>query len=1492
MRRKMALCGETSAFPLWRMRLSFRTHLVVRVFLLSLLGMATCLAAENTVPVAKPLPVAPSLHLVGNPSVELDLAACFEVPGVGGEIAQFVTTSGTFNVELLPAAAPNHVENFRAYVAALAYDGTMFHRVAAFESGQGASILQGGGFSATIPVNPVAARPQIALEYALPNARGTLAAARTGDPHSATSQWYFNTRDNSTILGPENDGHGYTVFGRVLGTGMSVVDALAGHPIYNAGGTFASLPLRDIAPGQTQILPANFLTVQSVRMIPIYPASAVETGLLRFSVESATTSVATAEILAGRLLRITAHQPGVAEIVVAATDTNGNRATSTLSVTVGGQHQTVSFFGIYFTPRQWAPANNTVTLQAVSSAGLPVEFTVESGPATLTGNLLTYTGIGTVVIAARQPGDANTTPAPPAYLSLTMEKGHQSADFGDLPSQMPVNAPPFKALSTASSGLPVTLSVSGPATLSGDGQTITLTGEEGLVRILPAQAGNEFYHPLYSTGYEHLIAVSRLPQIVGFPALADRPIDPGLNPIPLAAVSDSGLPITYTVDSGPAVLTEDGRALIVTGAGTVTVSARQTGNGIFAPAIATIHFSATRLPQQINFPEIADQVFRSKRPGDNSLTLEAEAGSGLPIGFTLVSGAGTITGDTLALTRQDRFTVRASQPGNAFYEAAETVERSFVARSDARIVFDAWYENGNYTRVADVPAVIAPGSLRPFAVSATLDDGPSTSGIELELLSNTAYLSSYYNFSGLSVSRTVIGTAYHNPARVTPTGATGPITLLAYRTVDADLHLEPSATFTVHVGRTQTIRFDQPKPMPLAQGGITVRPTSSSKLPVTLEVVSGPATVTPNTTGGYQVNATDSGIVVLRATQPGGGVFAPATPVVREWIVQGQAQTLEFALPATATYGDTPLPLVASSNLATEPAPRPVTFSIVSGPGVIEAADDKLRLTGAGKVVVRATQAGGGGVGPALVTRTLTVRKAVLQVRGVPAHRLVGATDFNLSLAYTGFVGDDNAAYLDTPPRARTTATKSSPAGVYPITFAGGADDSYEFAVGAPAGTLTLHGFGGAYEALITAESGALLGKVALTLSSKAVTYSGTLALAETGTVLPLLPASAAALNPTTDAYEAVAGLALAKMASTSSGTLYHRIEFTVSKAGLFAGVLKRDKVDGGMNGLNIVAEKKGDFSGRRLYAGKTAPWEGRYTTVFLNHEATDYAVYPLGAGWATASISKAGSLGLTGRLADDSILTATVASDELGGFRLFHNPYGKRADSYLGGNIALTALDAPDATGRHHVPFPPGAVLAWRKAPRSTASGAQTQDALFPAGFGPVTLIVAMDPWTPPVSTGPASGRISLGQRLGLADDNMSAVGVAVSLGDGDYGAGSAGLPGVVSLRPDNLFAAPSPNVAKWSLRVVDAKTGRFAGSFILQDEIAAPTAANPAAKQPVTRPVSFTGVLRQSAQESGDTPLMLGAGYLVLKPLPAGSSTPTTAKPESHEIRLGPAP
>ena len=132
---------------------------------------------------------------------------------------QFKTNMGDFTVELDAEKAPVTCENFQQYVTDGFFNGTIFHRVISN------FMIQGGGFEPGMTQKETRATIENEAKNGLSNEVGTLAMARTGDPHSATAQFFINISNNTFLDFPGQDGWGYCVFGKVT-EGMDTIQKI------------------------------------------------------------------------------------------------------------------------------------------------------------------------------------------------------------------------------------------------------------------------------------------------------------------------------------------------------------------------------------------------------------------------------------------------------------------------------------------------------------------------------------------------------------------------------------------------------------------------------------------------------------------------------------------------------------------------------------------------------------------------------------------------------------------------------------------------------------------------------------------------------------------------------------------------------------------------------------------------------------------------------------------------------------------------------------------------------------------------------------------------------------------------------------------------------------------------------------------------------------------------------------------------------------------
>jgi hypothetical protein len=431
----------------------------------------------------------------------------------------------------------------------------------------------------------------------------------------------------------------------------------------------------------------------------------------------------------------------------------------------------------------------------------------------------------------------------------------------------------------------------------------------------------------YDTSASNSIATSIVPAGEGWGivmAMALRVVPPG-HIILSATGGASGNPVTFSVQSGPGAI--NGNSLVLTGAGTVVVAASQAGNSTYAPANeVTQSIVVNQGTQAITFTPSSPVSYPV-----SPITLSATGGSSFnPVTFSVISGPGSITGNTLTITGSGTVMVAANEAGNANYAAAPQVTQSIVVNPESQTI-----------------TFTAPTSPVTFGVS--------------------------------------------------------PITL--------------SAT-----------------------GG-------GSGNPVTFSVASGPGSISGN-----MLTITGAGTVVVAANQTGGGNYAAATQVTRSVVVNQAAQTVSFAPPALETYG------VAAINLAPYASATSglgVSFSVVSGPATISGTT--VTITGKGSVVIQASQAGNSNYsGATPVQKTINVSAATLTVTASNMSRAYETANPTFTDAITGFVNGDTVSVVSGTAALSTTATLASTVGTYPIASAQGTLAAANYTFVFANGTLTV----------------------------------------------------------------------------------------------------------------------------------------------------------------------------------------------------------------------------------------------------------------------------------------------------------------------------------------------------------------------------------------------------------------------------------------------------
>ncbi len=360
---------------------------------------------------------------------------------------------------------------------------------------------------------------------------------------------------------------------------------------------------------------------------------------------------------------VTASTSPAQTVTVTQIATTATLALSAATIVVG-QTETL---GATITGGTGTPAmGGSVTFFDVTAgSGLGIVTVTPTGTGGTAALAVSTLTVGTHVLNARYSGDANYQASTSTNQTVVVTAKPQTITFPAIPNHVVTDAP-FALAATASSGLQVTYSVtSGPATVSGG--TVTLTGT-GTVVIQANQAGNATYAA--ASPVSQSFTVSTASQTITFPAIPNHAF--GDAPFTLSATASSNLAVSYAVTAGPATVA--GNTVTLTGAGTVTIQASQSGNATYAAATPVSQsFTVVLATQTITFPAIPGHVV-----GDAPFTLSATASSGLAVTYTVTSGPATLSGNTVTLTGAGTVVIQATQAGNASYAAATSISQSFI----------------------------------------------------------------------------------------------------------------------------------------------------------------------------------------------------------------------------------------------------------------------------------------------------------------------------------------------------------------------------------------------------------------------------------------------------------------------------------------------------------------------------------------------------------------------------------------------------------------------------------------------------------------------------------------------------------------------------------------------------------------------------------------------------------------------------------------------
>ncbi len=724
---------------------------------------------------------------------------------------------------------------------------------------------------------------------------------------------------------------------------------------------------------------------------------------LPVSFESKTTSVCTTSGIAGET--VTFLNTGTCTIKTNQTgNTNWNPAPPIeQSFAIGKGTQTITFAK----PADKSFNEGSTTVEATATSGLAVSFNSKTTGACTTsgpsGEKIAFTAAGTCTIEATQTGDSAWGAATPVTQSFTIAKSNQTITF-NAPTEKRLDQSPVTVTATATSSLPVSFEskTTSVCTTSGtSGETVTLHAT-GTCTIKANQAGNANWNA--ATSVEQSFTIAKGTQTITFESLpTSKRLDEG--PITLKAKASSGLPVTFESQTTSVCTTSgsSGEKINFVAAGTCTIKAGQAGNTEWDEVTEEQGFTVTKGNQNITFNAPTE-----KRLDQGPITIEATASSGLQVSYesrtTSVCTTSGALGEKVSFVAAGTCTIKASQAGNANWNAATSVEQSFtIAKGTQTITFakpsDASFAEGSTTVEATASSGLtvsfnsrttgvctiagetvtfhAAGTCRIEAtqggnsnwnaaasVERAFTIGKGAQTITFEALAERRLDQTPFTVSATASSGLTVDFESKTTSVCTTSGATGATvtlhtigtcTIAAVQSGDSNWNAAASVeqSFTIAKGNQAIVFEGLPASRRLDEGTLTLKAKATSGLLITFESKTT-GVCTTSGANGETVTLHTVGTCTLKATQAGNGEWIPASEEQSLTIAKGN-QTITFTKPANASFseGSTTVEASASSGLAVSFESKTAGICTVSGP-----TGEKVSFLAAGTCTIKATQAG------------------------------------------------------------------------------------------------------------------------------------------------------------------------------------------------------------------------------------------------------------------------------------------------------------------------------------------------------------------------------------------------------------------------------------------------------------------------------------------------------------------------------------------------------
>jgi hypothetical protein len=709
------------------------------------------------------------------------------------------------------------------------------------------------------------------------------------------------------------------------------------------------------------------------------------------------------------------------------TDNSDNATGAIQSIPLSGTGlaaQTASFAATFASPVPYTTGLTESFAISGSNVTNAINVTV-TGPATpynvssIGGSYqagLNITGVGTVTVSAYQIAGNGYAQSPTISQSFTVTQNSQVITFPTINAPgtaeitfsgtTPVQSIGLGATSSAGTAYPVVYSiVSGPGSISGNN---LLINGAGTIIVAANQPGDANYTAAAQVTQSLVVdkaaqvitdvnfAAGTIPTSVVYQATPQLTYTLSAYGSATAGTADSGNPVTFTMVSGPGLITAQSAAscpgslevpctatLTITGVGTVVIAENQQGNNNWAAApTVTYSIQVTKAPQAIGFPAPTTPVVWGTANGTSQTITVTSNSNEKPITFSVTGPATTSAygctwnsmtlvqtcSDTLTFNGVGTVTINANQAGDANYQAAPTRTRDIViTQAPQAIGFPApttpvvW---GTANGTSQTITVTSNSNEKPITFSVT---GPATT--------------SAYTCDGATPVQTCSDTLTFN--------GVGTVTINANQAGDANYQAAPTRTrdivitqaqqtitaLTAYTGTWSTGEVTLPQPVtysPNFQFNVKAKVIDQVN-PVTF-MVTGPGYIVPGSTrldAAYNeyhatINVTGVGTITVTANQAGNNDYVAAPTAVETIVVNQATQTLGFPAPSSPVVWGTTLGTTQTITVTGGASGNPVTFT-VTGPAstsgysfdtTTNTATTTLTFTGVGTVTINADQAG------------------------------------------------------------------------------------------------------------------------------------------------------------------------------------------------------------------------------------------------------------------------------------------------------------------------------------------------------------------------------------------------------------------------------------------------------------------------------------------------------------------------------------------------------